>query len=149
MIEKTLIAPGAHVTLHYRVTLTDAGSEVISTFGQRPATISPGYGQLAEPLERCLLGLAEGDERSFELSAGEAFGNRNPELIQTVSRKMLAQHSEETSFELGDLVEFPTPEGGRYAGVLKQIDDTHAVFDFNHPLAGRPVRFEVHIIGVL
>jgi FKBP-type peptidyl-prolyl cis-trans isomerase SlpA len=148
-MSENLIAPGSHVTLHYRVTLTDVGSEVISTFGQRPATLSPGYGHLAEPLERCLLGLAEGDERSFELAAGHAYGQRNPELIQTVSRQMLKENSEETEFELGDLIEFPTPEGGRYAGVLKQIDDHQATFDFNHPLAGRPIRFDVQIIGVL
>ncbi len=144
-----LIVPGSHVTLHYRVTLTDAGSEVISTFGQRPATVSPGYGHLAEALERCLLGLTDGDERSFDLPAGEAYGQRNPDMIKAVSLKQLKEQSEETQFELGDLVEFPAPDGGRYAGVLKQIDQDQAVFDFNHPLAGRPIRFDVLIIGVL
>jgi FKBP-type peptidyl-prolyl cis-trans isomerase SlpA len=149
MSEKMLITVGSHVTLHYRVTLTDQGSEVISTFGQKPATISPGYGQLAEPLERCLLGLGEGDQRSFELAAGQAYGPRNPDLIRRVSRQALIQQSEETDYAPGDLVEFPTPDGGRYAGVLKQLDQDNALFDFNHPLAGRPIRFDVHIIGVL
>ena len=49
----------------------------------------------------------------------------------------------------GDLVEFPTPDGGRFAGVLKTIDAQGAVFDFNHPLAWQPVRFEVAILGIL
>ena len=51
----------------------------------------------------------------------------------------------------GDVVQFPTPDGtGSYAGAVQQVRDDGAVlFDFNHPLAGQPVRFEVHVIGVL
>lgn len=135
--------------MHYRLILIDEGQEVISTFGGKPATISPGYGQLAEALERALLGLHEGETRSFRFVDGEAYGNRNPELIQSVSRQMLAANTQETEFELGDLVDFPGPDGDRFAGVLKEIDDQRAVFDFNHPLAGRPIQFDVQIIGVL
>jgi len=46
-------------------------------------------------------------------------------------------------------VEFPAPGGGRFAGVLKEIDDQWALFDFNHPLAGQRIRLEVEILGVL
>lgn len=143
------IQAGSHVTLHYRVTLADEGSEVISTFGGGPATLSPGLGQLAEPLELALLGLCEGDEVSLDFAAGRAYGERNPELVQSISRSTLEANTEERDFEVGDLVEFPSPDGGRYAGVLKQIDESRAIFDFNHPLAGRPIRFDVKIIGVL
>ena len=49
------------------------------------------------------------------------------------------------------MVQFPTPDGlGSYAGTVLQVRDDGAVlFDFNHPLAGQPVRFEVDLIGVL
>lgn len=49
----------------------------------------------------------------------------------------------------GDVIEFPAPGGTSFSGVLKQLDDTHALLDFNHPLAGRPVVFEVEILGIL
>ncbi len=109
-----------------------------------------GLGQLAEPLERCLLGLAQGAHGTFDLPAGQAFGDRNPALVQRVTRAMLDANAEPgTDWTPGDLVDFPAPDGSRYAGVLKAIDERGAVFDFNHPLAGRPIRFEVRIIGVL
>jgi FKBP-type peptidyl-prolyl cis-trans isomerase SlpA len=52
-------------------------------------------------------------------------------------------------FEIGDLLEFPRPDGGKYAGVLKELNDQYALIDFNHPLAGQALRFEVKLLGVL
>ncbi len=144
------VGPGAFLTLHYRISLADSGEDVVSTFGGNPATLQLGIGQMAEPLEDCLIGLGEGTLQQFDLPCEAAFGPRNPELVQTVSRAMLEQNSPtDTQYEPGDLVDFPAPDGGRFAGVLKRIDDTQAVFDFNHPLAGRPIRFEVRILSVL
>lgn len=144
------VGPDSHLTLHYRLTLLDTGSDVISTFDGPPATVQIGTGQLAEPLERRLMGLEEGAQARFELEPDEAFGPRNPELVQRVSRAMLDENAETgTTWEPGDLVDFPRPDGGRYAGVLKEIDERSALFDFNHPLAGQRVAFEVRIIGVL
>lgn len=140
----------SHLTLHYRISLADGGGDVVSTFGAAPATLQMGLGQMAEPLEQCLLGLMQGAHATFDLPAGQAFGDRNPALVQRVARSMLDTHAEPgTEWSPGDLVEFPTPDGGRYAGILKTIDERGAVFDFNHPLAGRPIRFEVRIVAVL
>ena len=144
------VALDSHLTLHYRLTLSERGADLISTFGGKPATLQLGIGQLAEPLERCLLGLTEGDRRRFELPPGEAFGPRNPALIQRLSRAVFDAHTTPgTAYEPGDLVELPAPGGGRYAGVLKEITDQSVLFDFNHPLAGQALDFEVEILGVL
>ena len=48
-----------------------------------------------------------------------------------------------------DLVDFAAPGGGRFAGVLRELGDTAAIFDFNHPLAGKALLFEVKLISVL
>ena len=144
------VGPDSHLTLHYRLTLADANADVINTFEGKPATLQLGIGQMAEPLERQLQGMAEGTSRVFDLAPSEAFGPRNPELVQRVSRAMLASHSEPgVQYSPGDLVEFPAPHGGHFAGVLKELDERGAVFDFNHPLAGQRVRFEVRILGIL
>ena len=139
-----VVRPDSYLTLHYRVSLADSGDDVVSTFGVRPATLQLGAGQMAEPLERCLVGLAEGSRAQFELAPGDAFGVRNPELLRRVSRATLDGGSDpDAQYVPGDLVEFPSPDGGRFAGVLKEIDADWALFDFNHPLAGQRVRLEV------
>lgn len=144
------VSPGSHLTLHYRLSLADSGADVINTFVERPATLQLGIGQMAEPLERCLIGLTEGAQQVFELEPEQAFGQRNPELIQKLSRATFDANIEPGSdYEPGDLVEFPTSDGGRFAGVLKTLNAQYALFDFNHPLAGQRVCFEVRILGIL
>jgi FKBP-type peptidyl-prolyl cis-trans isomerase SlpA len=145
-----VVRADSHLTLHYRISLAASGEDVISTFGARPATLTLGLGQMAEPLERRLLGLAEGADVAFDLAAEEAFGARNPALLQRVSRALLAEHGEPgAAYAPGDLLDFAAPDGARYAGVVKEVDDGGALLDFNHPLAGQPIRFEVRILGVL
>ena len=123
---------------------------MISTFEGNPATLLLGQGQLAPFLEDCLIGLPEGVHRIFELQPENAFGPRNPELIQRVSRLALEENSpSDTEYKIGDMVDFAAPGGGRFAGVLREIDERDALFDFNHPLAGQALRFEVNIIGIL
>lgn len=146
------VQPGAHLTLHYRLALIDDAieREVISTFGGKPATFQLGAGYLAAPIEERLMGAAEGSELSFDLAPGVAYGPRNPVLIQTLSRATFDANAESgTDYEPGDVVRFTAPDGARISGVLKELGDAQVVVDFNHPLAGRPVRFAAHIIGVL
>lgn len=144
-----VVTESAYLTLHYRLASMD-GTDIVSTFDEKPATLQLGQGQLAPFLETCLLGLEEGAHQTFELPPEKAFGPRNPELIQRVSRATLEENSgPDEDYAIGDLVEFAAPGGGRFAGVLRTIDADGAVFDFNHPLAGQPVKFEVRIIGIL
>jgi len=144
------VRPDSYLTLHYRVSLADSGGDVVSTFGGNPATLQLGVGQMAEPLERCMHGLAEGNRAIFELEPGVAFGPRSPELLQRVARSVLEEHgAAAVDYAPGELVEFPSPDGGRFAGVLKEIDDEWALFDFNHPLAGQRIRLEVEILAIL
>ncbi|MBS0392181.1 MAG: FKBP-type peptidyl-prolyl cis-trans isomerase [Proteobacteria bacterium] len=144
------VQQGSFLTLHYR--LAGPAGTVINTFDDKPATLSVGTGELSPALEQRLIGMAEGARASFELAAGEAFGERNPDMQQWVARKLLNDLGDpDEDYTVGDVVEFPTPDGmGKYAGVALQVRDDGAVrFDFNHPLAGVPVTFEVQIIGVL
>jgi FKBP-type peptidyl-prolyl cis-trans isomerase SlpA len=53
-------------------------------------------------------------------------------------------------YDVGDVVQFPTPDGaGSYAGLVRDKGDGWLLFDFNHPLAGQAVQFEVQVLGVL
>ena len=139
------VGPQSYLTLRYRITLPD-GTDAVSTFGARPATLALGTGQLAEPLERCLLGMRAGERTACTLEAEAAFGLRNPELIQRIARSALPRAIDD---EAGSQMAFTDVSGARFAGTLVEVDETHAVFDFNHPLAGRTVVFEAEIIGIL
>jgi FKBP-type peptidyl-prolyl cis-trans isomerase SlpA len=149
IIDISEVKPGSHVTLHYRLS-HDKGGDIINTFDDKPATLLMGAGQLAAPLEDILLGMKVGHHSTVRLTPEQGFGVRNPDLIQKVSLATLRQNAMiGEDFVPGDLVEFNAPNGGRYAGVLKQVAQTYALFDFNHPLAGQPLTFEVKIIGIL
>ncbi|HVO06568.1 MAG TPA: FKBP-type peptidyl-prolyl cis-trans isomerase [Burkholderiaceae bacterium] len=141
---------GSFLTLHYRLAGPD-GADVINTFGTRPATLSLGEGQLAPAMESLLLGLTAGRRETFDLAAGVAFGERKPELMQRVARSLLRQlGDDEVQFEVGDVVQFPRPDGEPgFAGVVRECADEWLLFDFNHPLAGQRVTFEVEVIEVL
>lgn len=144
------VQPGSFLTLHYR--LAGPAGDVINTFNEKPATLSLGAGELSPAMEEQLIGLAEGTHTTFELPAGAAFGERNPDMVQWVARKLMNELGDpHEQYSAGDVVQFPTPDGlGSYAGAVVQVREDGAVlFDFNHPLAGQPVTFEVKLIGVL
>ena len=146
----SIVEPASFLTLHYR--LAGPQGDIINTFNEKPATLSLGSGTLSPAVEQRLLGLAEGTRVVMEIPPGEAFGDHNPDMQQWVARKLLAQlGAAQEHYVPGDVVQFPTPDGhGTYAGAVVQVAEDGAVlFDFNHPLAGHPVTFEVHVIGIL
>ena len=154
------IQPGSFLTLHYR--LAGPGGDIINTFKDKPATLTLGAGELSPAVEKHLIGLEEGARATFDIPAGEAFGDRNPEMVQWVARRLLNEIGDpDAQYTVGDVVQFPTPDGmSSYAGSVQQVgkqgngaatDDSGdaVLFDFNHPLAGQAVTFEVQVIGVL
>lgn len=140
-----IVRPDSYLTLHYRVSSLD-GEEFLSTFDMSPSTLQMGSGQLAEPLEQCLLGLPEGELFIFELAPEQAFGLPNARLVERIALSALPAGME---LKENSVVEFSTPEGASFSGFLRELSETHGLFDFNHPLAGKSIRFEVKIIGIL
>ena len=141
----TAIDRTSPITLNFRFTLAD-GSEVLSTFDSGPASLSLGEGKFGSAIEDRLIGLEAGAQASFELAAGEAFGPHYAELVETIDRRELPA---ETALEPGSVLTFTAPDGGSFSGQLVEVRDDAVVLDFNHPLAGKPVTFEVHVIGIL
>jgi FKBP-type peptidyl-prolyl cis-trans isomerase SlpA len=147
------VEPGSFLTLHYR--LAGPSGDIINTFNDKPATLSLGTGELSPAVESCLIGLEEGKRAVFDLPAGAAFGERKDDMVQWVARKLLDRLGDKAEiYQVGDVVQFPTPDGlSSYAGAVVQVGNgarsDSVLFDFNHPLAGQPVAFEVHLIGVL
>ena len=137
------------VTLHYRLATAD-DTEVVGTFCASPSTLQLGNGELSPTLEACLEGLEVGERHVFILDPEQAFGPHNPTLVKRMPKAELPNRGGDLN--RFDMIEFEAPVsggGGKYAGLVRELDDTTALIDFNHPLAGRAVRFEVEIIGIL
>lgn len=143
------VQAGSFLTLHYR--LAGPQGDVINTFDGQPATLTLGASELSPAMEQCLIGMTEGERRVFSLPAGEAFGQHNPDMVQWVSLQLLREFGDpHERYDVGDVVQFPAPNGqGSFAGAVQQSRDDAVLFDFNHPLAGQPVTFEVLVIGAL
>jgi FKBP-type peptidyl-prolyl cis-trans isomerase SlpA len=140
------------LTLNYRITLIKKDEllgDFLSTFDEKPATLLMGAGQLSPALETALIGLSQGTHTTIHLPEGVAFGEHNAQMIQRVSMDLLKSEAAlDAVFEAGDIIEFNTQQG-RMAGTIISLDDVTALIDFNHPLAGQAIAFEVQLISVL
>lgn len=140
-----IVKSDSFVTLNYRLSADD-GMVLVNTFTEHPATLQMGVGQLAPTLEDCVLGLAEGTHQTFKLEPAKAFGARTNDLIQRIARSRV---SDNYVVEKSAQIDFMSENGQKFSGLVKDFDETTVLMDFNHPLAGKHLEFEVQIIGVL
>jgi len=138
------IADGTEVTLHFTIELED-GSVVDSTRERAPATFRVGDGNLLPGFEKALFGFAAGAQQRLRILPEQAFGMPNPSNIQSLPRSSFSH----MALEPGVVVSFADPSQGNLPGVIRQIGDERVEVDFNHPLAGRTLYFEVEILSVL
>jgi len=139
------IGPGKRVTLHFSVLLLD-GSVVDSTKERAPATFTVGDGNLLPGFEQSIFGLKAGDRRSVVLEAENAFGPYNPDNVQTMRRGLFGR---DMQLETGLVVSFADQSKAELPGVVQSFNDEQVVIDFNHPLAGKDLTFQVEIINVV
>lgn len=138
------VGPQRRVTLHFAVRMMD-GTELDSTFGGEPAVFSWGDESLLPGFERAILGLRAGDKRSVFIDAQAGFGEYNEQNVQHFKRRTF---SDAASLTVGMVMNFADAAGAELPGVISTLDEEWVAVDFNHPLAGRDLTFEVEIIKV-
>ncbi|WJG21074.1 FKBP-type peptidyl-prolyl cis-trans isomerase [Vibrio furnissii] len=141
----TTITQNSTVTLHFTIKLKD-GSVADSThnFG-KAAQLVIGDGSLSDNFEQCLLGMQAGENKSIELAAADAFGAPNPDNIHHMDRARFVGDAE---VEVGTIMAFSGPDGMEIPGIITDIAGDSVTVDFNHPLAGQDVIFDVEILSV-
>ncbi|MFC3122138.1 FKBP-type peptidyl-prolyl cis-trans isomerase [Agaribacter flavus] len=140
-----MISSSSEVILHFDLKLKD-GSAVDSTrVNKKPAKLVMGDGSLSKNFEACLLGLSKGDRKSFEIAANDAFGMPNPDNIYHLDR---SKFSAEQEISEGMIMGFSQPDGSELPGIIRAIAGQSVTVDFNHPLAGQDVIFDVEIVDV-
>lgn len=137
------IRSGDRVTLHFSL-LLDSGEEIDTTRRGEPATLEIGDGNLLPGFEQALLGMRAGDAAQLRIEAADAFGTHRAENVQLLPR---GQFKAELTPEPGLIVSFAGP-GGELPGVVSRVMDGSVEVDFNHPLAGRTIVFDVSILDV-
>ncbi|WP_444985259.1 FKBP-type peptidyl-prolyl cis-trans isomerase [Halomonas mongoliensis] len=137
------IDEGMEVTLHFTLKLED-GTVVDSTRDKAAATFQVGDGNLPPGFEHPMKGMAAGESASFQITPEHAFGQHNPQNIQRLKRDDFGDEE----LEVGTVMSFADPSGGELPGVISAIDGDMIDVDFNHPLAGRTLTFEVEVIDV-
>ena len=131
------ISEGTRVYLNFSVSLED-GSEVDSNFGGEPVAFVVGDGSLLPGFERLLFGMSAGQRQLFQVTPEDGFGQPNENNVQYLPR---AQFEDE--LEVGLMYSFADASGGELPGLIVGFDDEEVTIDFNHPLAGRNILFDV------
>jgi FKBP-type peptidyl-prolyl cis-trans isomerase SlpA len=139
-----ILGPGTKVTLHFALRLP-SGEVIDSNFERDPATFTVGDGNLLQGFEKAIFGLQEGDKKILVIKPEDSFGQRNPNNVQEIPR---AQFSSEIELSEGLMLSFADAQKTELPGVVRSFDDDVVMVDFNHPLAGRDILFEVAILRI-
>jgi FKBP-type peptidyl-prolyl cis-trans isomerase SlpA len=135
------VSEGTRVFLNFSVSLED-GSEVDTNFGADAVDFVIGDGSLLPGFERLLFGMSPGERQTFVVSPENAFGQPNNNNVQVLPRK---QFDEDMSLEIGLVISFADANGGEVPGMIIAFNDDEVTVDFNHPLSGRTILFDVLI----
>ena len=139
------IQSGAKVTMHFSLQLADGSIADSTKVNNLPGTVIIGDGTLSKAFEQELAGLSAGDEKTFTLEAEDAFGKASAENVYILPH---AQFDKDMNLQAGLIVEFEQANGSVLPGIIRKIDEEGVVVDFNHPLAGQTITFNVEILQV-
>ena len=133
------VGEGTRVSVNFSLSLED-GSEIDSNFAAEPVDFVVGDGNLLPGFEQLLFGMGAGDRQIFSVAPEQAFGMPNDNNVQEVERE---QFEEDIELEIGLLFSFADAGGGELPGLIIDFDEDWVTVDFNHPLAGRTILFDV------
>ena len=141
--EAQVVAGGKRVSIEFTLTLANQ-EEIDSNVGEMPLTYEHGAGQLIPGLEKQLVGMKTGESKKVVVKPEEAYGPVRAEAKIEVAKKQLP----EKAWEVGAAVQAQTPDGQSLVGKIIELREDKALVDFNHPLAGQTLYFDVKILDI-
>ncbi len=138
-----MIQKGQQVFLEYSVFLED-GKVVDSNVGETPLVFNLGMHQILPALEDAVGDLNKGDSKRVTLAPENAYGSVDPSAFKDVDSSAIP---EELRYE-GAILGVQDDQGNQYRIRIHSIDGEKAVIDFNHPLAGKTLTFEMKVVDV-
>ncbi len=133
------------VTFHYTLRDKETGEVLDSSqaYGQ-PLTVLFGAQNIIPGLEKRMEGMEPGEKKTIEVPAAEAYGEKDPNLVQQAPR----EYFQGVELEKGLPLQAQTPEGQIINMVVVDFDDNTVTVDMNHPLAGKDLVFDVEVVDV-
>jgi FKBP-type peptidyl-prolyl cis-trans isomerase SlyD len=134
------IREGSQVSLEY--TLSDeAGTVIESNKGKQPMSYIHGKSQIIRGLEKELSGMKVGEEKKIQVKPEDGYGPVNPDAFQEVPKDKLPPEA----LKVGTMLMAQGPQGQGIPVRVHEIKDTTVIMDFNHPMAGKTLSFDVKI----
>ncbi|GLS82556.1 FKBP-type peptidyl-prolyl cis-trans isomerase [Paraferrimonas haliotis] len=132
------------ILCHMNIVLEDGSTADSTKASGKPAKLTIGDNSLSPAFEAQLEGLASGDQHSFTLQAKDAFGESNPDNIHYLDRTRFDANAD---LSVGVIMGFSGPGGTDVPGIIREVNGDSVTVDFNHPLAGHAITFELEVIG--
>ena len=134
------IREGSQVALEY--TLSDeAGTVIESNKGKQPMSYIHGKSQIIPSLEKELSGMKVGEEKKIQVKPEDGYGPVNPDAFQEIPKDKLPPEA----LKVGTMLMAQGPQGQGIPVRVHEIKDTTVIMDFNHPMAGKTLSFDVKI----
>jgi len=133
---------GDTVKVHYRGTLED-GTEFDSSEGREPLEFEIGADQVIPGFDAAVINLEPGEKVTITIPAAEAYGEHNEAGMQSFPLSAFPSPP-----EVGWALELAGPNGERVPAMVAEVGDESAVLDFNHPLAGQDLTFEIELVEI-
>ena len=137
------VSNGKQVTLEYTLQLDDQ-SVVDTNVGGEPLKVTQGSHQIIPGVEKQIEGMAVGEKKKFSVAPTEGYGTVDPKAFQEIDKKMVPADAQKVGMQL----EGTTAEGQKVFPRISAVKNDTVILDFNHPLAGKTLYFDVKVLDV-
>jgi len=141
--KKMTVSNGKQVSLEYTLTLDDR-SVLESNVGKEPMTYTQGAHEIVPGLEKAMEGLAVGDKKHVEVKPADGYGEVDPKAFQEVKKSQIP----EQAWKVGTQLEAKSPSGESMFPRVAEVKPETVVLDFNHPLAGKTLFFDIKVVDI-
>lgn len=141
--EVYMVQDGSKIKVHYMLTVE--GRMIDSSEGKAPLEVTLGQGQLIPGFEKAMMGMKQGEKKSFTVSPEEGYGLENPEAIREVPKSQLP---EDITPEVGMALYAKASNGQPIPLIISDIKDDVIIVNMNHPLAGKTLNFDIEIVEI-
>ena len=132
------------VVLHYTGSFTD-GEVFDSSLDREPFEFTIGQGMVISGLERGIVGMNEGESRTLNIPAEEAYGLRREDLLAVIGRSQIPANID---LKIGIVLQARAPDGVMTSVMVRDVNDENVTLDFNHPLTDKELIFAVNLIKI-